>query len=225
MDVRWPPSSRPLLGVCTLVCLATAALLGHVLLRDFLMVPQEQRGFSRVPEELYHAPQQGARDPGPQPTPGHHGSPRAARTQCDVPPNSRFDCAPDKAVTQEQCEARGCCYRPARQWPRAPRMGQPWCFFPPSYPSYKLENLTTTETGYRATLTRTTRTFFPKDILTLQLDLLLETESRLHFTVGRARAGPGGGREHVGGQRMKMESTGCWSGVQMCRVPPLGVQE
>lgn len=104
-------------------------------------------------------------------------------------------------------------------------MGQPWCFFPPSYPSYKLENLTTTETGYTAALTRTTRTFFPKDILTLQLDLLLETESRLHFSVGRARAGPGGGREHVGGPRMKMEATGCWSSVQMCRVPPLGVQE
>jgi len=62
-------------------------------------------------------------------------------------------------------------------------MGQPWCFFPPSYPSYKLENLTTTETGYTATLTRNTPTFFPKDILTLRLDVLLETEGRLHFTI------------------------------------------
>ncbi|XP_027968262.1 lysosomal alpha-glucosidase isoform X2 [Eumetopias jubatus] len=184
MDVRWPPSSRsrPLLGVCTFVSLASAAFLGHILLRD-LVLPQEQRGFSQVPEELYRARQQGSSGPGPQPTPGHHGSPRAAPTQCDVPPNSRFDCAPDKAITQEQCEARGCCYRPARQWPRVPRMGQPWCFFPPSYPSYKLENLTTTETGYTATLTRNTPTFFPKDILTLRLDVLLETESRLHFTI------------------------------------------
>nr|XP_025715411.1 lysosomal alpha-glucosidase isoform X1 [Callorhinus ursinus]XP_025715412.1 lysosomal alpha-glucosidase isoform X1 [Callorhinus ursinus]XP_025715413.1 lysosomal alpha-glucosidase isoform X1 [Callorhinus ursinus]XP_025715414.1 lysosomal alpha-glucosidase isoform X1 [Callorhinus ursinus]XP_025715415.1 lysosomal alpha-glucosidase isoform X1 [Callorhinus ursinus]XP_025715417.1 lysosomal alpha-glucosidase isoform X1 [Callorhinus ursinus] len=184
MDVRWPPSSRsrPLLGVCTFISLASAAFLGHVLLRD-LVLPQEQRGFSQVPEELYRARQQGSSGPGPQPTPGHHGSPRAAPTQCDVPPNSRFDCAPDKAITQEQCEARGCCYRPARQWPRVPRMGQPWCFFPPSYPSYKLENLTTTETGYTATLTRNTPTFFPKDILTLRLDVLLETESRLHFTI------------------------------------------
>ncbi|CAK7292063.1 Lysosomal alpha-glucosidase [Vulpes lagopus] len=183
MHARWPPSSRPLLGVCTLICLATAAFLGHVLLRDSLVVPQEQRCFSQGPKELYHAHQQGARDPGPQPSPGHHGRPRAAPTQCDVPPNSRFDCAPDKAITQEQCEARGCCYRPATPWPQLPRMGQPWCFFPPSYPSYKLENLTTTETGYTAALTRSTPTFFPKDILALRLDVLLETESRLHFTI------------------------------------------
>ncbi|XP_005624079.1 lysosomal alpha-glucosidase isoform X1 [Canis lupus familiaris] len=183
MDARWPPSSRPLLGVCTLVCLATAAFLGHVLLRDSLVAPQEQRRFSQGPEQLYHAHQQGARNPGPQPSPGHPGRPRAAPTQCDVPPNSRFDCAPDKAITQQQCEARGCCYRPATPWPQHPRMGQPWCFFPPSYPSYKLENLTTTETGYTAALTRSTPTFFPKDILALRLDVLLETESRLHFTI------------------------------------------
>uniref|UniRef100_A0A8C7B4Q5 Lysosomal alpha-glucosidase n=1 Tax=Neovison vison TaxID=452646 RepID=A0A8C7B4Q5_NEOVI len=183
MAARWPPSSRPLLGVCTFVSLATAIFLGHVLLRDFLVVPQEQRGFSRVPEQLYHTRQRGARDPGPQPTTGHHGSPRVAPSQCDVPPNGRFDCAPDKPITQEQCEARGCCYQPARQWPQVPRMGQPWCFFPPGYLSYKLGNLTSTETGYTATLTRTSPTFFPKDILTLRLDLLLETESRLHFTI------------------------------------------
>lgn len=189
MAARWPPSSRPLLGVCTFVSLATAIFLGHVLLRDFLVVPQEQRGFSRVPEQLYHTRQRGARDPGPQPTTGRHGSPRVAPSQCDVPPNGRFDCAPDKPITQEQCEARGCCYQPARQWPQVPRMGQPWCFLPPGYPSYKLGNLTSTETGYTATLTRTSPTFFPKDILTLRLDLLLETESRLHFTVGRATRG------------------------------------
>lgn len=104
--------------------------------------------------------------------------------QCDVPPNSRFDCAPDKAITQEQCEARGCCYVPARGTSAGSQMGQPWCFFPPSYPSYKLGNLTATDTGYTASLTRDTLTFFPKDILTLRLDVLMETESRLHFTVG-----------------------------------------
>lgn len=66
-------------------------------------------------------------------------------------------------------------------------MGPPWCFFPPSYPSYRLGNLTTTDTGYTAGLARASPTFFPKDILNLRLDVLLETESRLHFTVG----GPG----------------------------------
>uniref|UniRef100_A0A9L0SKB0 Lysosomal alpha-glucosidase n=1 Tax=Equus caballus TaxID=9796 RepID=A0A9L0SKB0_HORSE len=182
MDGRRLPCSRPL-GLCVLVCLATAALLGHVLLHDFTMVPRELHGFSQVPKEIYRAPQQGASGPGPQPAPGRRGSPRAAPAQCDTPPDSRFDCAPDKAITQEQCEARGCCYVPARRQPPGSQMGQPWCFFPPSYPSYKLGNLTTTEMGYTATLTRAAPTFVPKDILTLRLDVLVETESRLHFTI------------------------------------------
>lgn len=183
----WPLCSRPWLGLCALLSLAAAALLGHVLLHDSAVVPQELYSFSRVPEEMDQAGQQGGGGPRPQPSPG------AVPTQCDVPPNSRFDCAPDKAITQEQCEARGCCYAPARWTAGGAQMGQPWCFFPPSYPSYKLGNLTATDTGYTASLTRDTPTFFPKDILTLRLDVLMETESRLHFTVGglgrRARAG------------------------------------
>ncbi|KAI4533822.1 hypothetical protein MG293_016841 [Ovis ammon polii] len=169
--MRWPPCSRTLLGVCTLLSLA---LLGHILLHDLEMVPRELRGFSQ--DEIHQACQPGASSP------DCRGSPRAAPTQCDLPPNSRFDCAPDKGITQQQCEARGCCYVPA-EWPPDAQMGQPWCFFPPSYPSYRLENLTSTETGYTATLTRAVPTFFPKDIMTLKLDVLMETESRLHFTI------------------------------------------
>lgn len=184
MDVRWLPCSCPLLGVCALLSLVTAALLGHVLLHTISVVPRELHRFSPEPEGIHRARQQGSGSPGLRPTPGHRGNPTAAPTHCDVSPGSRFDCAPDKAITREQCEARGCCYVPARQWPQGSRMGQPWCFYPPSYPSYRLENLTTTDTGYTATLTRATPTFFPKDILTLRLDVLVETESRLHFTVG-----------------------------------------
>ncbi|XP_033702618.1 lysosomal alpha-glucosidase isoform X2 [Tursiops truncatus] len=175
--MRWPPRSCPLLGVCALVSLA---ILGHILLHDFDVVPQELHSFSQ--EEIYPARQPRASGQGPQPVPRRHGNQRATPTQCDLPPDSRFDCAPDKAITQEQCEARGCCYMPAR-WPPGTQMGQPWCFFPPNYPSYRLENLTTTKTGYTATLIRATPTFFPKDIMTLRLDVLVETESRLHFTI------------------------------------------
>ncbi|XP_066876536.1 lysosomal alpha-glucosidase isoform X2 [Kogia breviceps] len=175
--MRWPPCSCPLLGVCALVSLA---LLGHILLHDFDVLPRELHISSL--EEIYPARQPRASGQGPQLIPGRHSSPRAAPTRCDVPPNGRFDCAPDKAITQEQCEARGCCYMPARR-PPGTQMGQPWCFFPPSYPSYRLENLTTTKTGYTATLIRATPTFFPKDIMTLRLDVLVETESRLHFTI------------------------------------------
>ncbi|XP_067570836.1 lysosomal alpha-glucosidase isoform X2 [Pseudorca crassidens] len=175
--MRWPPRSCLLLGVCALVSLA---ILGHILLHDFDVVPQELHSFSQ--EEIYPARQPRASGQGPQPVPRRHGNQRAAPTQCDLPPDGRFDCAPDKAITQEQCEARGCCYMPAR-WPPGTQMGQPWCFFPPNYPSYRLENLTTTKMGYTATLIRATPTFFPKDIMTLRLDVLVETESRLHFTI------------------------------------------
>ncbi|KAM5149367.1 lysosomal alpha-glucosidase isoform 1-T3 [Callospermophilus lateralis] len=170
MNARWPPCSRPVMGVCALI-LAAAALLGHVLVHDFPV------------EESPQAHRQQANWQGPRYTLEHPGQPRAAPTQCDIPPNSRFDCAPDKALTQQECEARGCCYVPASRDPEGPLMGQPWCFFPPSYPSYRMKSLSPSETGYTATLTRTSPTFFPRDILTLRLDVLMETESRLHFTI------------------------------------------
>lgn len=103
--------------------------------------------------------------------------------QCDVPPDSRFDCAPEKLLSPEECHARGCCYVPVSS--RGPAIWQPWCFFPPNYPSYKIENLTTTQAGYAAHLTRETPTFFPNDIMSLQLDVMFETEGRLHIRVSR----------------------------------------
>lgn len=188
MAMLWPPCSRLLVAVCAFISLTAVILLGHILLCDFSVVPQELGDFSQGLEEAARAHQPAAGRPEPQ---EHPGQPGAAPAQCDIPPNSRFDCAPDKAVNQEQCEARGCCYVPAGQGPGGPLMGQPWCFFPPSYPSYRLQNLSSSEMGYTATLTRATPTFFPKDILTLRLDVLMETENRLHFTV--AGAGTRGG--------------------------------
>lgn len=102
-------------------------------------------------------------------------------TQCDIPPDSRFDCAPEKVLSQEECWARGCCYIPVL--PGGPASKQPWCFFPPNYPSYKIENLTGTETGYAAHLTRDAPTFIPDNIMNLKLDVMFETEGRLHFTL------------------------------------------
>lgn len=84
-------------------------------------------------------------------------------------------------------------------------MGQPLVLLPPSYPRLQAgRNLTSTETGYTATLTRAVPTFFPGDTAILKLDVLMETESRLHFTV--AGWGQGLGRGRVCGQWMKMGS-------------------
>lgn len=223
MAVLWPLRSRLLVGVCTLISLAIIALLGHILLCDFPVVPRELQDFLQGLEETAQDHQPGAGGPAPWHTWEHPGQPGAAPAQCNIPPNSRFDCAPDKAVTQEQCEARGCCYVPAAQGPRGHLTGQPWCFFPPSYPSYRLQNLSSTEMGYTATLTRVTPTFFPKDILTLRLDVLMETEDRLHFTVGAA--GKGWDPAVVEAHRQTLVPAGqedrehMWTVLQVCLWP------
>lgn len=183
MKTKKPLCTHSLVGVCILICFITAIILGHVMLHDLMMLPQDFPASSSGLEDTFRPQHWKGYGPRPQHTQEHPVQPAAVPSKCDVPPNSRFDCAPDKGISREECEARGCCYVPAGQVLKAPLMGQPWCFFPPSYPSYRLENLNSTETGYTATLTRTSPTFFPKDVLSLQLDVLMETESRLHFMI------------------------------------------
>lgn len=110
--------------------------------------------------------------------PSHKDGPQPS--ECSVAPCRRFDCAPDKGVSKEECEARGCCYSPTSE---QPGIGQPWCFFSSNYPSYKVINKSETDNGITATLTRSIKTFMPDDIMQLQLGILLETDSRLHFTI------------------------------------------
>ncbi|XP_030064468.1 lysosomal alpha-glucosidase [Microcaecilia unicolor] len=100
--------------------------------------------------------------------------------QCNICPDSRFDCALGKILTKAQCEARGCCFLPTGSNPYS---GQPWCFLPSNYPSYEMKNLTSTDRGYTATLSRALPTFMPNDIPVLQLEVLFETASRLRFTI------------------------------------------
>lgn len=183
MNIRKPLCSNSVVGACTLISLTTAVILGHLMLRELMLLPQDLHESSSGLWKTYRPHHQEGHEPAPAHVQEHAEPPRAVPTQCDVPPNSRFDCAPDKGITREQCEARGCCYVPTGQVLNGPVMGQPWCFFPPNYPSYRLENLSSTESGYTATLTRTSPTFFPKDVLTLQLEVLMETDSRLHFTI------------------------------------------
>lgn len=180
-----------MVGVCTVISLTVTVLLGHIMLRNLLLFPQDLHESSSGLWKTYRPHHEDADLPGPQRVQERPDQPGPVPTQCDVPSNSRFDCAPDKGISQEECEARGCCYVPTGQVLKGPLMGQPWCFFPPSYPSYRLENLSSTETGYTATLTRTHQTFFPKDVLTLRLDVLMETESRLHFMVCVHMVDPG----------------------------------
>ncbi|XP_036804631.1 lysosomal alpha-glucosidase [Oncorhynchus mykiss] len=106
---------------------------------------------------------------------------------CGVVPEAwRFDCYPERGVvvTRELCEARNCCFIPASSFPPAPgRNGVPWCFYPPGFPSYSLVSVNATDLGQTGTLVKTVKTYYPKDILTLQLELLYETDHRLRVRI------------------------------------------
>lgn len=100
---------------------------------------------------------------------------------CAVSAENRFDCARDRALGREECEQRGCCYAPVMQTLPS---GPPWCFYPPSYPGYRMGPFSPTALGSTATLSRSTPSYLPRDIAMLRLDVMEETESRLHLTVG-----------------------------------------
>ncbi|XP_078009049.1 lysosomal alpha-glucosidase-like isoform X2 [Phascolarctos cinereus] len=95
-----------------------------------------------------------------------------------VPESQRFDCYPerDTVVTPELCQTRGCCFLQSSS-----RGGPPWCFYPPDFPSYTLKTLNRTELGFLGVLMRTVKTYYPHDVLELQLQVDLETDTRLHI--------------------------------------------
>ncbi|XP_048450208.1 lysosomal alpha-glucosidase-like, partial [Rhincodon typus] len=103
-------------------------------------------------------------------------------SQCDIDLNSRFDCAFNEVVDMMKCQARGCCWNPAAN------AGSPHCFLPSNYPSYHIDYLSPTSTGYTASLSRSKKTLFPNDIMTLQLNVMYETSGRLHFTLKDPRS-------------------------------------
>lgn len=108
-----------------------------------------------------------------------HGS---GDTCLSIPEQDRFDCYPerDRVVTRKLCEQRGCCFAQGIN----DSSGVPWCFYPPNFPSYILGNRTPTELGEAGELTRKNKTYYPRDILKLQLNVMFETDHRLHIKVG-----------------------------------------
>ncbi|XP_007886783.2 lysosomal alpha-glucosidase [Callorhinchus milii] len=106
-------------------------------------------------------------------------SSNGSASQCSSDPFNRFDCAFNKEMDMKKCLSRGCCYLPVDP----ANVSVPWCFFPSNYPTYKLDYLTPTPNGYAGKLSRAEKTMFPKDVMTLQLNMMYETEARLHFTL------------------------------------------
>ncbi|XP_057673106.1 lysosomal alpha-glucosidase isoform X1 [Corythoichthys intestinalis] len=99
-------------------------------------------------------------------------------SRCIMSPESRFDCGRDRALSRRQCEERSCCYSPLNDSSKAP-----WCFYPHSYPGYKLGVLTPTFRGQAASLTRYTPSYLSKDVPSLHLEETHESAGCLHLTL------------------------------------------
>ncbi|XP_026159866.1 lysosomal alpha-glucosidase isoform X2 [Mastacembelus armatus] len=107
-----------------------------------------------------------------------------------IPEAWRFDCYPERGVvvTKELCEARNCCFIPASSPASSAtrpsrRNGIPWCFYPSDFPSYSLVSLNDTSLGQKGTLVRNVKTYYPADILTLEVEIRYETNTRLRVRI------------------------------------------
>ncbi|XP_041063278.1 lysosomal alpha-glucosidase isoform X1 [Carcharodon carcharias] len=98
-----------------------------------------------------------------------------------IPEWHRFDCYPERerVATRDLCERRACCFIQ----PPLNLVGVPWCFYPPNFPSYTLRNRTPTELGEAGELTRRNKTYYPRDVWKLQLNVMFETDNRLHVKI------------------------------------------
>lgn len=111
---------------------------------------------------------------------------------------SRFDCARDKVLSQKECENRGCCYAPLPD-----ETGPPWCYYPHLYPGYTMGPPSPTKRGQTATLTRASPSYLPKDISTLQMEVIEESAGCLHLTIKDPLS-----------QRYEVQLPGEWSAFQ-----------
>ena len=98
---------------------------------------------------------------------------------CDsIPIHQRSDCWPQgTGASQQSCAAKDCCWDPVKNG------SVPQCFYPSNYQGYIVQSSKWTPTGMSYTLTRNSSSGWPADIKTLTLDVIYETQQRLHFKV------------------------------------------
>ena len=101
---------------------------------------------------------------------------------CDVSDDERFDCFPDPDSTEQACEARGCCWKPATD---ALALNVPYCYYGNGNFGYKVCGSHDTPTGFVVDLCLDgPGGQFGNNIKNLTADFCLETNNRLHVKVG-----------------------------------------
>lgn len=106
---------------------------------------------------------------------------RARAAQCSNIRNvDRFDCYPEQGSNQQTCEARGCCWSPPTV---RPFTDVPYCYFPTNYGGYRYVNVSKTDSGLIAYMTRTFKSPYPEDVQNLRMTVKYESEDRLHVKI------------------------------------------
>lgn len=107
--------------------------------------------------------------------------------KCEQSSNvARFDCYPEKNVTQDNCLLRKCCWRPPSQQNRSRGFRDPnvpYCYYPSDFPTYKVTSNQATDFGQRIRILRSQTTYMPHDILDLTVDIIYETQQRLRIRI------------------------------------------
>lgn len=98
--------------------------------------------------------------------------------------NDRLDCFPQDNTNQQGCEARGCCWIPAKTKPQMnAALAVPYCFYPENFDTYKYVNISETAYGLDAYLKRSYSTAYPGDVEIIKLGVKFESDTRLHIKV------------------------------------------
>lgn len=99
--------------------------------------------------------------------------------------DQKFDCYPENGADLQSCEARGCCWHTSQNNASLPPLNVPYCFYPRNYPSYKYEQIITTDFGFTANLSRepSLRSPYPKVVQRLQMDVYFLSRSTLRVKI------------------------------------------
>ncbi|KAG8183257.1 hypothetical protein JTE90_006453 [Oedothorax gibbosus] len=113
----------------------------------------------------------------------------------EVPDNEKFDCHPDRPVSEKECLKRGCCYKPASDLTvkeddliNSRFLGVPSCYYSSKYVGYEITSITLTADGIVAHLNRATPSGFPKDIQNVNLEVTLIDDASLRIKITDANA-------------------------------------
>ncbi|KAK9880759.1 hypothetical protein WA026_013081 [Henosepilachna vigintioctopunctata] len=109
--------------------------------------------------------------------------PRADYGKChSVNLNDRLDCFPEKNANQRDCEARGCCWMAANS-DLGDQPSIPYCFFQPKAQSYIFRDIKEVSNGIEATLERSYKSHYPRDVEVIKLIATYHSDDTLQIKV------------------------------------------